>query len=141
MIFITGGKSQGKTTFAESFQRPIIDDIEMKIKEWMMNGNEEQEQLLRNIENEIDNEIREYEKNIEIIEGDKRRYNIAEHDEMTSVWKEEVVLISREIGCGIVPVDKQESMWREQSGRISCIIAKHATEVYKMESGIAVRIK
>ncbi len=58
-----------------------------------------------------------------------------------TIWKEDIVLISREIGCGIIPIDRQERLWREMTGRLACDIAKRASQVYRLELGIAVRIK
>ncbi len=46
-----------------------------------------------------------------------------------------------ELGCGIVPVDAFDREWRENVGRISCMFAEKAQEVYRVLSGIPVRIK
>ncbi|MFI3207531.1 MAG: bifunctional adenosylcobinamide kinase/adenosylcobinamide-phosphate guanylyltransferase [Eubacteriales bacterium] len=121
MIFITGGKAQGKSTFAGTLKTPIVDDLEEKIRIWLEQGIQEERDLLGKIEAHI----------IEVIDGTS----------VKSVWEEQVILVSREVGCGVVPIDKQESIWREKTGRIACKLAEYATEVYKMESGIAVRIK
>lgn len=51
------------------------------------------------------------------------------------------VVISDEIGCGIVPGDAFDRRWREETGRALCAIAAAADEVYRVTAGIAVRIK
>lgn len=51
------------------------------------------------------------------------------------------VVISDEIGNGIVPLDKFERIWREETGRTLCEIAKASDEVYRIYAGIPVRIK
>lgn len=51
------------------------------------------------------------------------------------------VVISDEIGNGIVPLDKFERLWREETGRALCEIAKASDEVYRIYAGIPVRIK
>ena len=51
------------------------------------------------------------------------------------------VIISNEIGCGIVPADKFEREWREAAGRMSCRLAASADEVYRVFCGIGQRIK
>lgn len=51
------------------------------------------------------------------------------------------VVISDEIGNGIVPLDKFERIWREETGRALCDIAKASDEVYRIYAGISVRIK
>jgi adenosyl cobinamide kinase/adenosyl cobinamide phosphate guanylyltransferase len=52
-----------------------------------------------------------------------------------------LVVISDEIGCGVVPADSFERKWRETNGRINCYLAEHADEVIRMTAGIGVRIK
>lgn len=52
-----------------------------------------------------------------------------------------VVLVCREIGYGLVPVDAFERNYREQVGRICTGLAKHAQSVERVICGIAVRIK
>lgn len=121
MIFIIGGVSQGKTAFAESLGFSVIDDLEGKIREWMSQGIEEEQWMFREIEKEV-----------------RAICNLESKD---SLREAQVTLISREIGCGIVPMEAQESLWRELTGRMSCRLAQVATDVYKMEAGIAVKIK
>lgn len=53
----------------------------------------------------------------------------------------QVILVSTEIGYGIVPIDQFERTYREQIGRICCIIANRAQEVYRITCGIPMRIK
>ncbi|MDD5945559.1 MAG: bifunctional adenosylcobinamide kinase/adenosylcobinamide-phosphate guanylyltransferase [Clostridia bacterium] len=51
------------------------------------------------------------------------------------------VVISDEIGGGIVPVDRFERDWREKTGRALCVLASKAEAVYRVHAGIAVKIK
>lgn len=51
------------------------------------------------------------------------------------------VIISDEIGYGIVPIDAFEREYREVVGRQSCILAKKAEKVVRVVSGIGVVIK
>lgn len=51
------------------------------------------------------------------------------------------VIVSEEIGYGIVPVDAFEREYREAVGRQCCSIAKEADHVIRMVSGIAKKIK
>ncbi|MCR5168621.1 MAG: bifunctional adenosylcobinamide kinase/adenosylcobinamide-phosphate guanylyltransferase [Oscillospiraceae bacterium] len=46
-----------------------------------------------------------------------------------------------EIGCGIIPIDKNEREWREMTGRAGCIIAEKASEVVRVCCGIPTVIK
>ena len=52
-----------------------------------------------------------------------------------------VVIIMDEIGCGIVPMEKSERIWRENVGRCGCIIAAHSETVVRMVCGIPTAIK
>ncbi len=55
--------------------------------------------------------------------------------------KAEIIIISDEIGNGIVPVDAFERDYREQTGRILIELAKRADEVERIICGIKQRIK
>lgn len=54
---------------------------------------------------------------------------------------EELLIISDDIGNGIVPLEKEERIWREENGRILCRIAQEAAEVERIVCGIAQKIK
>lgn len=51
------------------------------------------------------------------------------------------IVISDEIGCGIVPAEGFDRSWREETGRALCFLAREAEAVYRVTAGIAVRIK
>lgn len=51
------------------------------------------------------------------------------------------VITLDEVGCGIVPLEKTERDYREAVGHAGQMLAAAAAEVYRMQSGIAVRIK
>lgn len=55
--------------------------------------------------------------------------------------KPEKIIISDEIGYGIVPADKMDRMVREQTGRICCYLAKRAKRVIRVICGIGTVIK
>ncbi|MGN0354973.1 MAG: bifunctional adenosylcobinamide kinase/adenosylcobinamide-phosphate guanylyltransferase [Muricoprocola sp.] len=52
-----------------------------------------------------------------------------------------IVIISDEIGYGIVPLDAEERHWREQTGRICCQLAVKAENVIRVVAGLPVYIK
>ena len=54
---------------------------------------------------------------------------------------DEAVIIMDEIGCGIIPLEKSERVWRENVGRCGCIIAAHSETVVRMVCGIPTFIK
>lgn len=46
-----------------------------------------------------------------------------------------------EVGCGIVPMEKSERDYREAVGHAGQMLAAAAAEVYRVQCGIAARIK
>lgn len=116
MIFIIGGAYQGKTAYAENRfcdGYKIIDSYHLRVKAQLEAGF---------------NPLEEAEKLIKdmVIAG-------ADMDRL--------VVISNELGYGIVPVDKVEREYREQSGRVNCYLAAKADEVIRVVCGIGTRIK
>ncbi len=53
----------------------------------------------------------------------------------------ELVIVSDELGYGIVPVEKTDRLWRELTGRICTCLAAQADEVVRVVCGIGIRIK
>ena len=51
------------------------------------------------------------------------------------------IIISDEVGCGIVPIDKGERQFRERLGRCLTDIASRSDMVFRVFCGIAQRIK
>ena len=46
-----------------------------------------------------------------------------------------------EVGCGVVPMDKKQILYREAVGRSCCILAERAERVTRVICGIGVIIK
>ncbi len=55
--------------------------------------------------------------------------------------REDAVVICDEVGSGIVPADREEREFRERVGRIGCRIAAEADSVIRIVCGIPVRLK
>ena len=51
------------------------------------------------------------------------------------------IVVSNEVGLGLVPESKLGRVYRDLLGRANQLLAQHADEVYFMASGIPVRIK
>ena len=51
------------------------------------------------------------------------------------------VIVCDEIGNGIVPIEREERRWREETGRLLCKIAKRAECVERVLCGLPERIK
>ena len=52
-----------------------------------------------------------------------------------------IVLVTNELGYGVVPIDKFDRDYREKTGRVCCEIAKEASEVHRVVCGIGTVIK
>ena len=53
----------------------------------------------------------------------------------------EAVVVTDEVGCGIVPLEPFERDWREQTGRICTRLAAASRKVYRVILGIGKEIK
>ena len=53
----------------------------------------------------------------------------------------DIVIVSTELGYGIVPIDAFDRLYREKVGRILCKAVEQAEEVYRVVAGIPVCIK
>ena len=52
-----------------------------------------------------------------------------------------LIIVTNELGCGIVPIEHFDREYREICGRICCQIAKEAKEVHRVVCGIGQVIK
>lgn len=55
--------------------------------------------------------------------------------------REDLILISDEVGNGIVPIEPSEREYRERIGRMLCRLAQRAEEVERILCGIGQKIK
>ena len=53
----------------------------------------------------------------------------------------DLVVVTNEIGCGLVPVDAEEREWREASGRVNCLLAERASRVIRVVCGVGLVLK
>ena len=66
---------------------------------------------------------------------------------MVSLGKElyeknpQIVVVTDEVGYGIVPMEAEERAWREACGRVCTVLAQQAEEVVRVCCGIGRRIK
>lgn len=54
---------------------------------------------------------------------------------------EKKIVITTEIGCGVVPVDRQERLHREAAGRLACLLAERADTVVRVCCGLPQLLK
>ena len=130
IIFITGGKSQGKTEYASAYKEQgyqVIDDICETVRERVL-------VLLEEASNKED-------KAPLISHADHIAAEIMSELEESCKGCDRVILIGTEMGCGIVPVKKSERLLREVNGRLNCMLASRADKVILLTCGIVQMIK
>ena len=52
-----------------------------------------------------------------------------------------LIVISDEVGCGVVPIDREEREWREAVGRVCCLLAQRSERVDRVYAGILTCLK
>ncbi|MGO5137217.1 bifunctional adenosylcobinamide kinase/adenosylcobinamide-phosphate guanylyltransferase [Clostridium butyricum] len=134
MIFIIGGENQGKLEYLfniSTFKKEDVVDClkvdELKAEEILMSNRP----VIYNFNNLI--------KELLVVYDDEEKVK----EKIKKMIKEnrKAVIISNEIGYGIVPIDKFERRYRELTGRICCEIAKESKEVHRVICGIGTIIK
>jgi adenosylcobinamide kinase/adenosylcobinamide-phosphate guanylyltransferase len=125
MIFIFGGRCQGKLQYAkqifgenltvcdlkccdmgEAFSADIIINIQDAVKSFILSK---------------ENPCAYFKNNIEKLDGK--------------------ILIGNEIGCGIVPIDEFEREWRDETGWIYQFLTSRANRVDRVWAGIGQTLK
>ena len=55
-------------------------------------------------------------------------------------WKDSV-LICDDISCGVVPLDAESRLWREETGRALHAVSRHAATVTRIFCGLPLKLK
>lgn len=53
----------------------------------------------------------------------------------------EIILVTNELGYGVVPTDRFDRAYREKTGRVCCQVAREAKQVHRVVCGIGTVIK
>ena len=109
MILITGGRYQGKLSYAQSIACPentIIDNCDRVIRQQLEDG-ESQAKIMASWRN---------------------------------VPVDSIVILN-DVSMGIVPIDKDERVFRETVGKVGVMLAENADSVYRVFCGIPMKIK
>lgn len=124
MVFIIGGAFQGKMEYA--------------LKNYGLNEND----IYKSSDiNDIFNAglITDYHLIIKKMMSDN--IDPVEMTKRVCIDNKNAVIIMDEIGCGIIPVDKSEREWRENTGRCGCILSRNAEKVIRIICGIPIVLK
>lgn len=122
MILVIGGANQGKLLYTMKkwgvAQTQLSTDFE----------NAENARVFHNFQQAVQNSLNAGEDPIKKLE-----YLLA--------CNPELIVLCDEVGCGVVPMDREERIWRETVGRLCCRMAERADEVYRVFCGIPMRLK
>ena len=78
------------------------------------------------------------------IPGDAENQVIAEIEDLIKCiakYQGSFIVVSNEVGLGLVPENKLGRVYRDLLGKANQLLARHASEVYFMVSGISMKIK
>ncbi len=65
----------------------------------------------------------------------------ADLEQLADTLAEKSVVVCDEVGCGVVPIDREEREYRERVGRLCCLLAARANKVVRLVCGIPVLLK
>ena len=138
MILVTGGSYQGKSAFI----RQTFFSQEKDPEPWIASGeNASFAELcscrcVMHFEHWILGRIREQNKDIAGILAD-----LTEEVKKLMRQNPDLIIELPEMGCGIVPMQEEDRVYRECCGRIGCLIAESGCSVYRLVCGIAQKIQ
>lgn len=53
----------------------------------------------------------------------------------------DAVVLCTDISCGVVPMDRTQRLWREETGRAVCALAREAESVTRIFCGLPLQLK
>ena len=124
MIFIFGGRCQGKLQFAKQKFGENLSVCCLKENKIESIASFD---IITNIEETVKMLLKEGQKPSEFF---KKNIDVFENK----------IIIGNEIGCGIVPVDEFEREWRDETGWVYQLLSKNSKEVYRVWCGIGKKI-
>ena len=139
MILVTGGSSQGKREFVRQYLGGQDTDVFV----WTEGAEASWEEFMDGrFCRDFQFFVRRVMEGSAVPCGHERKGAVTEQllEELLAGPKDRV-LVTDETGCGIVPADAFERLYREETGRLCCRIAGEAEEVWRVCCGIGMRIK
>lgn len=144
-ILVVGGEFQGKRDWAKKYWS-IQKEIHIKDKIGEKSLWNEREQCGYNLYFYIDQWIfLKIEENdfflSDDIEIEKKLGILCKLFESEFKIEGNSIFLMNEIGCGIVPLEKKDRIYRELSGRFMCQLAEKVDKVYQIVAGCELRLK
>ncbi|MFH1823739.1 MAG: bifunctional adenosylcobinamide kinase/adenosylcobinamide-phosphate guanylyltransferase [Candidatus Firestonebacteria bacterium] len=168
-ILITGGARSGKTSFSEKLAQKLGKEfvyiattipLDKEMKDRVKKHKENRSKIWKVIEEPLNviSVFKKENKKGKVILLDcltlllnnwmMKKYNensiedkIKEMAKSCKNCESSVIIISNEVGLGIVPRNKLARLFRDRQGKSNQILAKYADEVYFMAAGLPMRLK
>lgn len=122
MRLIIGGKCQGKLLYTEKTYGVHQKDITFSFDA------PEKTKCFIEFQNAVKNEI-------------QRGNDPSQLTELLLQHNPDIIILCDEVGCGVVPIDREERYWRETVGRLCCYLAERAESVERIFCGIPMKLK
>lgn len=126
MILIIGGYAQGRLAYTmKNYNLKIDDVLNLKEEEFSCwNG----QKIIYNIESLVTKFL-----------GEEK--NPCKEIEIILPKLKDTIVITQEVGCGLVPVTSEQRLWREEVGRFNIYLAEVSKEVIRVCCGLGMKIK
>ena len=170
IIFLTGGTRSGKSQLTVKMAKGISDKKVLFVATCVPEDNEMKKRIMLHKENrpscwktveakvDILKELKKIKTNFKVViidcltlfvsnllinsEGEKGvKKKVADLIEFVSRAPYTTIIVSGEVGAGVVPENKLAREFRDLAGIANQIVAKYANEVYFVVAGIPVKIK
>jgi adenosyl cobinamide kinase/adenosyl cobinamide phosphate guanylyltransferase len=122
MILVIGGAGQGKLSYAMENWGVSSSEVARDFK------HAENARVFHNFQQAVQNTM-------------ARGEDPAEKLEVLLTRNPNLIVLCDEVGCGVVPLGREERIWRETVGRLCCRMASRAERVDRVFCGLAMRLK
>jgi adenosylcobinamide kinase / adenosylcobinamide-phosphate guanylyltransferase len=124
MHFIFGGRCMGKLDFAKSLiGNPVICDLSERGVDELFNAD-----IIVGIHLLVKQMVAEGRSPAAYFECNMERL-------------QDKIIIGDEVGCGVVPIEPLDREWRDETGRVYQLLARHARRVTRVWAGIPQELK
>lgn len=124
MILILGGYAQGRLRYAMKNYNLTKDEIWDAAGETPWQG----QKLIYHAEELVTHWLAQ------------EKEPLAEVEKLLPLW-EDAIVITQEVGCGLVPIAPEDRAWREAVGRVNCRLAAYAETVERVCCGLGMTLK
>ncbi len=136
MILITGGKYQGRLKTALKISDYTMDDVFDFAK---LNSKEYMEKNINYTEKKIWYNLQEYVRDLATYGTES--FQLENMIKKLVEKRNPEIIVMAEVGAGVIPINAQDVLFREATGRLSVYFAEECEEVYRVICGIATKLK